>query len=218
MKGDRMKTNQIVETIDRELLGRIVKQRTKDGFMSLWDIESVGNLYRVNNGLPMINFKDYIYSKNVKEFLEELEREIGTKPYIKSTKGNSGWVHPFFAIKILTHFNPKFEVQVYKWLFDHLIDNRIRGGDSYNVMCGVLFKYADNKTIFYKNIKKVANSIKEILKVNDWNRATSEQLKERDCLQNYITDATRTLKNSTEGFKFGVKMYLSRLDKQITFK
>lgn len=213
-----MKTNQVMESIDRELCGRIVRQRTQDGFFALNDIVSIGNLFRAESGKVMVNFSRFLLLDNVKEFLGELEKEIGTNPYIRGYKNRTGWVHPYFAIKILLWFNPKFEIQVYQWLFDYLIDNRIKGGDSYNVMCGVLFKYADNKALFHKNIKKVANSIKEILKVNDWNRATSEQLKERDCLQNYITDATRTLKNSTEGFKFGVKMYLSRLDKQITFK
>lgn len=212
-----MKTNQILETIDRELCGRIIKQRTKDGFMSLWDIESVGNYYRISNNMPPINFKDWLGTQNVREFLAELEKEIGQSPYIKSTKNNSGWVHPFFAIKILTHFNPKFEIQVYKWLFDYLIDNRINGGDSYNVMCGVLFKYATNKTNFHKSIKQVANIIKDTLKVTDWNKATSYQLKERDILQNYITDATRTLKDSTQGFKLGIKMYFARQEKVINF-
>lgn len=205
-----MKTNQVLETIDRELCGRIVRQRTRDGFMALWDIEAIGKLYRLNNSLPEINYKDWVSSANVKEFLAELEKEIGTKPYIKSTKGNSGWAHPFFAIKILTHFNPKFEVQVYKWLFDCLIENRIKGGDSYRIMCGVLFDYSKDKTNFHKTIRGIAQVIKDKLYVENWNNATQLQLQKRDILQNYITDATRTLKDSVLGFKLGIAMYDSR--------
>lgn len=208
-----MKTNQILETIDRELCGRIVRQRTKDGFMRLWDIEAIGKLYRLQNGLSEINFSDYLRKDNVREFLAELEKETGAKPYIKSTKANSGWVHPFFAIKILTHYNPKFEVQVYKWLFDYLIESRMRGGDSYKVMCGVVFSYTTDKTGFHRNIQKLANIIKDKLGVKDWNNATAEQLENRDILQNYITDATRTLKDSKLGIKLGIEMYNARKDR-----
>lgn len=208
-----MKTNQTLETIDRELCGRIVRQRTKDGFIRLWDIEAIGKLYRLQNGLSEINFSDYLRKDNVREFLAELEKETGLKPYIKSRKANSGWVHPFFAIKILTHYNPKFEVQVYKWLFDFLVENRMRGGDSYNVMCGVVFSYTTDKTGFHRNIQKLANIIKDKLGVKDWDNATAEQLENRDILQNYITDATRTLKDSKLGIKLGIEMYNARKDR-----
>lgn len=207
-----MKTNQILETIDRELCGRIVRQRTKDGFMRLWDIEAIGKLYRLENGLSEMNFSDYLRKDNVREFLAELEKEIGTSPYIKSTKANSGWIHPFFAIKILTHFNPKFEVQVYKWLFDFLVENRMRGGDSYKVMCGVIFNYTKDKTFFHKNIQTLANSIKEKLGVSDWNKASAKQLENRELLQNYIIDATRTLKDPKVGIKLGFEMFNSRTE------
>lgn len=204
-----MKTNQVLETIDRELCGRIVRQRTKDGFMRLWDIESIGKLYRIQNNLPEINYRDWICSNNVKEFLAELEVEIGTKPYIRSTKANSGWVHPFFAIKILTHFNPRFEVQVYKWLWDYLIENRIKSGDSYNTMCGVLWKYTSQQTFFKRNMANVARIIKELIGVDDWNKATQEQLESREYLHNLIIDFTRTFKDSKTGLNHALLVFKS---------
>lgn len=202
-----MKTNQVMETIERELCGRIIRQRTKDGFMRLWDIEAVGKLYRLQNDLPEINYRDWITSDNVKEFLLELENEIGTKPYIKSTKANSGWVHPFFAIKILTHFNPRFEVQIYKWLWDYLIANRIKSGDSYSVMCGVLYKYSSRKSQFKINMSNVANKIKEIIGCEDWNTATNKELENREYLHNLIIDFTRTFKDSSQGVSYAFKVY-----------
>lgn len=207
MKGDIMKTNQVMESIDRELCGRIVRQRTKDGFMRLWDIEAIGKLYRLENSLPELSLKDYMNSQNVKEFLAELEKEIGTNPYIKSTKSNSGWIHPFFAIKMLTHFNPRFEVQVYKWLWDYLIQNRIKSGDSYNTMCGMLWRYSSRKDLFAKNIKNLAVIIKNECGVDDWNKATQEQLADREYLHNMITDLTASLQNSKAGASLAIKAY-----------
>lgn len=206
-----MKTNQIMETIDRSLCGRIVRQRTKDEFFRLDDILSIGNLYRIENNLPLVDFSRYLLTDNVKEFLNELRKEIGIEPYIKGAKNKSGWVHPYFAIKILTWFNPRFEVQVYKWLFDYLIQSRISGGNSYQVMCGVLYNYCNNKAKFTIDIKNLAHKIKDILKVDDWNKATNKQLQDRDLIHSYITDLTRTLKDAKLGAKLGIQMYIDRL-------
>lgn len=207
-----MKTNQVMESIDRKLCGRIVRQRTKDGFMRLWDIEAIGKLYRLENGLPELSLKDYMNSQNVKEFLAELEKEVGTNPYIKSTKANSGWIHPFFAIKMLTHFNPRFEVQVYKWLWDYLIQNRIKSGDSYVKMCGSLYAYTTQKAKFQQSIKTLSKNIREHFGVDTWNNATQEQLKLRDELQTNIADFAKTLNNAYHGLVFACDVYASKYD------
>ena len=207
-----MKTNQVMESIDRKLCGRIVRQRTKDGFMRLWDIEAIGKLYRLENGLPELSLKDYMNSQNVKEFLAELEKEVGTNPYIKSTKANSGWIHPFFAIKMLTHFNPRFEVQVYKWLWDYLIQNRIKSGDSYIKMCGSLYAYTTQKAKFQQSIKTLSKNIREHFGVDTWNNATQEQLKLRDELQTNIADFAKTLNNAYHGLVFACDVYASKYD------
>ena len=205
-----------MESVDRELCGRIVRQRTKDGFMRLWDIEAIGKLYRLENGLPELSLKDYMSSQNVKEFLAELEKEIGANPYIKSTKSNSGWIHPFFAIKMLTHFNPKFEVKVYKWLWDYLVENRVSSVDSYNNMCGALHKYTSNKSKFHGDIKVLANMIKNKVACDDWNNSTQEQLEKRDYLQTSIAELTQTLKEPRQAIKIAFQMfdnkYIQRLE------
>lgn len=207
-----MKTNQVLESISRDLEGRIIKQRTKDEFLCLDDILAIGNLYRLNKGLKAVNFSCYIGSEKTQEFILELEKELGKTPYIRGAKNKSGWVHPFLGIKILTWFNPSFEVKVYKWLFDYLIEHRIKGANSYQTMCGVLFNYCSNKAIFSNDIQNLAIMIKQIIKVEDWNKASNEQLAERDLLHNYITDLTRTLKDADRGIRLGIEMYKSRKD------
>ena len=204
-----MKTNQVMQTIDRELCGAIIKQRTKDEFFNLSNILFVIEEHIRKQRLYnyRLNFSDFLQQQNTKRFLEALEKEIGTKPYIKGAKNRDAWVHPYFAIKILTHFNPEFEIQVYKWLFDYLIKNRIDSGDSFNNMCGVLYKHSKNKALFSKHIQSLAYTIKKLIKCNDWNQATEEQLKQRDFLQNYIADLTHTLQDSRQGVKLGIEVY-----------
>lgn len=204
-----MKTNQIMETRDRELCGLIVRQRTKDGFMNLNDIADIVYQARIQNGLGVkgFNFNAYISSEGVKEFLEALEIEIGTNPYIRGAKNRPGWIHPFFALKILTHFNPRFEVQVYKWLWDYLIENRIKSSDSYTIMSGVLYKYSKSKTEFPKNLRILADRIKRTIGVERWNEATQEQLQRRDELQTYISDFARTFKDSNQGVRMAMAVW-----------
>jgi len=206
-----MKSNHVMETIERELNGVIIRQRTCDSFYSLRSILYVVSKWRYENKINKeFDFQHYLLTQNVKSFLAELEAHTGQKPYISATKKTEGWVHPFFALKILTHNNPKFEIAVYDWLFDSLIENRISSGDSYTRMAGVLFKYAENKAKFPSNISIVAKQIKDLLCVNDWNKATQEQLKKRDYIHNMIADLAQTLQNSTQGVSLGFKAYLAK--------
>ena len=76
-----------------------------------------------------------------------------------------------------------------------------------------MFSYPTDKTGVHRNVQKLANLIKDKLGVSDWNNATAEQLENRDILQNYITDATRTLKDSKLGIKLGIEMYNARKDR-----
>lgn len=200
-----MKTSVVMETIDRQLNSIIIKQRTKDAFFALNDIMGVINLARINQGQQLAKVEIFFQTKNTKDFLVELEKEIQAKPYIKGAKGKTGWVHPFLALKILTHFEPKFEVKVYGWLWDYLIENRIKSGDSYSKMCGVLYSVSRDKTNFHKNIQNLAKIIKDTIGVDDWNQATSEQLELREYAHNMIADLAKTLHDSTKGASLGIQ-------------
>lgn len=202
-----MKTNQIMESVDRELCGRIIPQRTKDGYFALNNCIAIINAERLNQNKPLVSFWHFLQSENVSDFVAELEKETGQQSYYKATKSSSGWVHPFLALKFLTHYNPKLEIQIYKWLLDYLIDNRISSGDSFNKMSGVLFKHSVNKAKFPKNIQIVASEIKKMIGVDDWNRATENQLKRRDELQNLIADLTTSLGDCRQGITLAYKVY-----------
>ena len=65
-------------------------------------------------------------------------------------------------------------------MFDHLIKNRNESGDSYNLLCGALYKRHTNKTTFHKYIQDVAKNIRLACDVSDWNEASESQLKARD--------------------------------------
>ena len=201
----------VMDTQDRLLNGVIVKQRTKDSFFALNDIMNVVNFARMQQGQKLARFEIFLQNDSTKSFLSALEKEIGAKPYIKGAKGKTGWVHPFFALKILTHFEPNFEVQVYKWLWDYLIEYRIRSGDSYVKMCGELYRVSSNKANFHANIQKLAKIIKETIGVVDWNKASTEQLELREYAHNIIADLAKTFNDSTKGASLGIRALKERI-------
>ena len=91
------------------------------------------------------------------------------------TKGQM-WVHPYLFIKFAMWLNPRFEVQVIKFVYDELIKNRHLAGDNYNVLTAALATMPD---IDYK---KVATAIQWIVfnrtGKNLRQQATQEQLSE----------------------------------------
>lgn len=205
-----MKTNVIMESLDRRLGEYIIRQRTKDGYFALGDIMKVINMKRLSEDKEAIISAKFFQNENFKEFIAELEADIGSKSYIKATKSSTGWVHPYLAIKILTHYNPRLEIQVYKWLFDYLIENRITSSDSYTRMCGILFKYTTRQVEFRNDVKKLAGIIKNKIGVDDWNKASKEELEKRDYIQNMIGDLTQTLADC----KLGVRLAFNAYDRK----
>lgn len=199
------KSNFVMESVDRELCGVIVKQRTKDEFMRLNDVLYIVDKVRLEKREERIKFERFLLLDNVKEFLKVLKNKIGTEPYIKGAKNRSGWIHPFFAIKILTHYNPAFEVEVYSWLWDYLIKNRVKTADSFNLMKGTLYIHTNNKSLFKQKMQKLCSVIKNVIGVEDWNKATERELELREYTHTIITEFTNTFESSELGAKFGIQ-------------
>lgn len=197
-----------MKTIDREFLGVIVKQRTQDSYFSFRDLALAGNRQRMSDGLNAVVPQDYFQQKQNKEFIKALEKEIGNKAYIaQKGRGKDSWVHPFLFIDIALWFSPKIKLSVYKWLYDYLIENRIRSSESYKYMTGCLYVNAKRKDTFSADIKKLALLIQQKICVTDWNKATNEQLQQRDRLQMLIGDYANAFKNNKNAIMIALETY-----------
>lgn len=178
-----MKTAVIMK---RDLFGGEVGQNSKTGFISATDIVHAGNVWRVSNGLGIFHFSTWIKSQNVKDFIFELEKQEG-KVYIPGIgRGNHSWMHPYLALDLALALNPKFKVEVYKWLYDNLLSFRNSSGDSYKMMTGAIYEICDNKSKFKGIICSIAKKIQNECGVNDWETATEDQLRLRDQIHKMI--------------------------------
>lgn len=109
-----MKTNQVMDSIDREFLGINIRQRTKDSFFSLKDISLVLDRWCYENNKPRFTPADYFKTKQAKELIEAIKETKDCEPYIRSRgRGADSWIHPHVMIDILLWVNPQFKVHVY---------------------------------------------------------------------------------------------------------
>ena len=207
-----MKTNQVMESIDRELYGVIVRQRTKDDYFALKDVVAVGNKWRLENNLEPIKAERYFALESTKEFIAALKDTKDCEPYIRARGRGESWIHPHIMIDILLWVNPHFKIQVYDWIVDLLMKTRRDSGDSNIKMRGSMFEYARRKDLFQRDIAVLSKNIRNHFGVTDWNKATKEQLKMRDELQTNIADFAKTLQNSYQGLVFACDVYSSKYD------
>lgn len=171
-------------TMQREIFGLPVAQKSKSELLSATDLERAGNRYRILDGKTPFDLKNYLNTKGTKEFIAELEANFGKVLISGRTKGGHVWVHPLLFVDIALTISPKLKVEVYKWLSDNLIKFRNDSGDSFNKLRGLMWERCTNKSTFKDLITGVAVRIKKAVKVNDWQDATEEQLKQRDDIHN----------------------------------
>lgn len=145
-----------------------VLQRTSDGY---FDGNALLNQWNEVDGNPKREMKKFIGSSKTREFIHELIRDIAqsqksemaeNQPFkeIKGRNTKNGrtkdqvWMHPYLFIKFAMWINPKFELQVIKFVHDQMIQFRKDAGDAYKEMCAAIAKI--NKP------NKLQESIKEV--------------------------------------------------------
>ena len=167
-----MKTNQVMI---RPMGQFQVVQRTKDGYFDANALLSQWNSVKGNTQRKMSRFFE---SDNVKEFIDALKEDISqsadlhladlqvvkeVKPRNTAkgkTKGQV-WMHPYLFTKFAMWLNPRFEVQVIKFVYDQMIKYRNEAGDAYRELGSAVQKIVDRSWMpaAMKNIAKALNFI-----------------------------------------------------------
>ena len=113
-----------------------VSQRTKDG---MFNATALLNQWVSKNKRKDIN--DFLSTKSTKEFIEALETDMksDTEKIVSVVKGGKKgiqgtWMTPLLFIDFAMWLNPTFKVQVLKFVYDQLIENRKLAGDNYSLL------------------------------------------------------------------------------------
>lgn len=196
-----MKTEVI---LSRPFMGSFIEQKSKTGMFNATDLTKIANTKRRELGLSSFNLSQFLKTKSTMEFIEELQKE-NERVIIKSRGASAKtWVHPLLFIDIALAVNPKFKIEVYKWLYDELLRYRNDSGKSYSKMAGALYERTTNKKHFHKFITDVATYIKKSCNVQDWNKASQNELYLRDKIHENIYLLCSVLKDSKYAVKMGV--------------
>lgn len=191
-------------TLQRPFMGHFVEQKSKSGMFNLTKFVNLANLKRRELDKTTFNLSQFLKQKSTVIFIEELQKENEVVITKGRGRNSSTWAHPLLFIDMALAIDPKFKIEVYKWLMDELLKNRNDSGDSYRKMSGALYERIGQKAVFPKYIIRVANHIKTSLGVNDWNKATQNQLHLRDKIHENISLLCSVLTNPDDAVRIGV--------------
>ena len=192
-------------TMKRELFGFQISQQSKTEFFSATDLVAAGDTWRAMNGMRRFSLQEWLRRSSTKEFIVELEKRYGKK--VKSVsrgKQIHTWVHPLLFIDLALAISPKLKIEVYEWLFDHLIKNRNDSGDSYKEMCGYLYAHHKNKQTFPGYISGVALEIQEKIGKTDWETSNESELDYRDKIHRDIAVLSDVLRDNNQAVRIAL--------------
>ena len=202
-----MKTNVTVVSKDMDLMGYIIPQDTKTGFLSLTHLQEAYTHLRVKNGWPERRVESVLANNQIAEriyyilekqgviktsFLAFME-QVNSQSLVKVLKSLGVYkttgardsrrvaCNPYIWVLVAMELNPILYAEVVFWLTDKLILNRIEAGDRHNELMRAIGKF-DKKD--FSDVAKAVNWIvfnKHELGIR--NTATAEQLKEVDSIQ-----------------------------------
>lgn len=127
-----MKTNQIMK---RPLGNFMVEQRTKDSMFNATSLLKQWN----NASGECKEVTKFFENENTKEFVSALmeEENLNTQnsAYLKVRGKHGGtWMHPILFVKFAMWLNPRFEVQVIKFVYDQMLKYRNEAGEAYKAL------------------------------------------------------------------------------------
>lgn len=181
-----MKTSVVMQ---RKMGGFVVHQRTKDG---MFNATSLIDQYNKHSGKKK-EIKDFFLNKSTQEFIKAIQEDDtilnrGNSPYLKSRGRYGGtWMNPYLFIDFAMWLEPKFKLQVIKFVHDQLIKFRHDAGDNYKLLssAGAKLKgydYVEVATAMqYIVFNKKSKNLRQ--------EASEEQLKELSDLEKKLSFA-----------------------------
>lgn len=124
----------------------LVEQRTKDSMFNATNLlkqwnDASGEKKEITKFFDNDNTKEFISA-----LMEEENLNTQNSAYLK-TRGNNGgtWMHPILFVKFAMWLNPRFEVQVIKFVYDQMLKYRNDAGDTYRELGAAVQKIVSKK-------------------------------------------------------------------------
>jgi hypothetical protein len=119
-----------------------VSQRTQDGYFNATELLKQWNK---NSGMQK-QMSHFTENQATKEFIETLEIDELTKErnsVLIQLRGKSGgtWMHPYLFIDFAMWLNPRFKLEVIRFVYDQLIQFRHSAGDNYRGLTSAISRF-----------------------------------------------------------------------------
>ena len=209
-----MKTNQVLKSSDRDLFGVTIRQNTKDGMLSVTDLQKAYEKARFMHGwsdrtyhtvIDTIDFKERLFyilkernliNLGIHGFMEMVKEES----FIKVAKGLGVWkttgrgvnkqvvADPYVWVLMAMEMNPMLYAKVVIWLTDTLIFDRIEAGTEFIPMNAAIKKIVKKPN--YPEYARLINQKvfgKHIRGIR--NLASAKQLKKIADIEKFVTNA-----------------------------
>lgn len=155
-----MITNQVMK---RPMGSFLVEQRTKDSMFNATNLlkqwnEASGEKKEITKFFDNDNTNEFISA-----LMEEEKLNTQNSAYLKARGKNGGtWMHPILFVKFAMWLNPRFEVQVIKFVYDQMLKYRNDAGDAYKELGAAISKIVSKK-FMHVAMCKVAKAINYVV-------------------------------------------------------
>ena len=205
-----MKSNLILQSESRELLGRNISVMSKDGFVCITEVMEALNEKRKSMGLESRRL-DHLFSTNgfqsisnictvrnltVQNYVLEINKITDLKKYGMAYRRGKGegqkwYVNPYFFVMVALELDPEIYAKVIIWLHDGFIEDRNAAGEAYIKMSSSVARLVNDKSQLSDRISRVAKAINFIVfnkhESGIRNMATKNQLNDIVAIENVIT-------------------------------
>lgn len=187
-----MKTNLILSSESRELLGRNISVMSKDGFVCITEVMEALNEKRKSIGLEARRLDHLFATNGFQEKMKSLVKELIVNnicTVMKSTvqkevlkigkmtdlkkygmayrkgkgEGQKWYINPYFFVMIALELDPEIYAKVIIWLHDGFIEDRNAAGEAYIKMSSAVARLVSDKSQLSDKISRVAKAINFIV-------------------------------------------------------
>lgn len=109
----------------RQMNNFFVEQRTKD------------SMFNATNLLKQWN--EFV------EYNDDTQNSVYVKSKVRSDRGGGTWMHSILFVKFAMWLNPRFEVQVIKFVYDQMLKYRNDACDAYKELGSAISKIVSKK-------------------------------------------------------------------------
>ena len=209
-----MKSNVVLTSVDRNLFGVVIRQNTKEKFLSVTDLQNAYERARWQHGWNAKRISDMLSWKDTKErifyllqerdliktsldvFMEMTEKEgittvlkgLGVYKTTGRGENKSVMADPYIWVLLAMELNPMLYAKVIIWLTDSLIFDRIEAGTEFLPMNSAIKKVVVNPD-YPKYAKLINTKVFGQHQTGMRNLASAKELKKISDIEKFVTNA-----------------------------